>query len=108
LGAAPALYALAALGIVVVARLVSRRWGTAAASAAVTLAVLAAFVRGAHGYFVTYASSPEVPRAFNADLAAAGRYLASSPTWQFNRDRVFVTDRFLQDRASVAFFLYPL
>lgn len=70
--------------------------------------VLAAFVRTGWDYFVIYSGSPEVPAAFNADLAAAGRFLAASPDWATNRANLYVTDRYEQDRASVAFFLYPL
>lgn len=113
-GAAVAVYALWALGLAGLARLVARlaRWKPASikpglfAGAFVAVTLLVAYARTTQTYFVRYAQDPAVPPAFNANLAAAGRFLATSPIWQHDPTNVFVTDKYEVNRASVAFFLY--
>ncbi|HVC33741.1 MAG TPA: glycosyltransferase family 39 protein [Chloroflexota bacterium] len=132
-GAALPIYALWALGLAWLARTASRvvqrpasdahasslapapdprgtprrRWGEAVLLAAIiAVAVGVAFARTGWTYFVDYARNPAIPDAFNADLAAAGRFLSTSPIWQNDRANVFVTDDDRLNRASVAFFLY--
>ena len=64
-----------------------------------------AFGRGAIDYFVIYPERPEVAEAFNTRLAAAGQFLAASSEWRDGQDQIFVTNRFVDDRASIATFL---
>jgi hypothetical protein len=135
-GAAPAIYTIWAIGVNTLARLRLRRSPAPAAgepgrggrsldvgsdnraparrmaptvlTAVMTLGVITvAFGRTVRTYFVDYAASPAMAAAFNVNLAAAGRFLASDPTWATDRADVYVTDTYRQDRASVSFFLYP-
>ncbi|MDP2956983.1 MAG: hypothetical protein Q8N53_11235, partial [Longimicrobiales bacterium] len=57
-------------------------------------------------YFQDWANLPEAHRAFEADLAAAGRYLAASDLWRNDRAEVFITSRFYDDRSTLVFFLW--
>lgn len=75
-------------------------------SAILLLAV--AFGRGAIDYFLIYPERPEVAEAFNTRLATAGQFLAASSEWRDGQDQIFVTNRFEDDRASIAAFLAPL
>lgn len=106
-GAAPAIYTIWALGLLWVGKAIGRVSGRSWLRPVVIGGVaLLAFGRTAQLYFGEYARSPAVPDAFNADLAAVGRFLAASPAWQHDRVNVFVTDQDELNRASVAYFLY--
>lgn len=122
IAAAPALYAIWALGVVETAHVLAKHFPSLVArvgfenraltaSVVGTLVVMVALTvsiaRNGWDYFGIYAKSPQVAGAFNDDLATAGRFLASSPTWQTNRQNVYVTDRYRLDRASLVYFLYP-
>jgi Dolichyl-phosphate-mannose-protein mannosyltransferase len=109
-GAAVAAYTLWALGLT---RVASWLWEKGRPPSRVPLALLVialavgvAIARTGFDYFGVYARSPAMPGAFNADLAATGKFLAASPLWQTSRSNVFVTDRYQVDHASIAFFLY--
>jgi hypothetical protein len=74
----------------------------------VVVPIAVATIRDGWGYFVTYATSPDMPASYNVEHAAAGQVLAASPIWKADRANVYLSDRYEQDRASVAAFLYPL
>ncbi len=121
-GAAVAIYAIWALGLTWLADRIGRRLDrsrshadafpgnariTAIAASIVGALVVIAFVRTGWTYFVAYARNPAILDAFNANLAATGRFLAASPIWQSDRSNVYVTDDYEINRGSIAFFLYP-
>jgi 4-amino-4-deoxy-L-arabinose transferase-like glycosyltransferase len=112
-GAVGPIYAVWAIGVAwtskwlsgVIRLPVAWRYVTALA---IALPLTVAATRDAWGYFVTYAHDPEMPAAYNVELAAAGQAIARSALWRSSRSDVYVSDSFKQDRASVAAFVYPL
>lgn len=121
-GAAPGIYAIWAIGLVWLHDMMARRERRATPAsfpppegvrtapitlALISIAVVVAFARTGWTYFVDYARNPAVLEAFNSDLAAAGRFLSTSPIWLNDRSNVFITDDYEINRGSVAFFLYP-
>ncbi|MHB1413724.1 MAG: ArnT family glycosyltransferase [Chloroflexota bacterium] len=120
-GALPALYIIAAVGLVWLGtsllahsrRLASflakrRGYGTFLAVAG-ALAILSAGYSSTL-YFGIWQSSPQAFLAFDGPLAAAGRYLAGSPAWQESasgKHNYFLTTHFWQDRTAMLFYLWP-
>ncbi|MDA8218670.1 MAG: phospholipid carrier-dependent glycosyltransferase [Dehalococcoidales bacterium] len=121
IGALPALCIIAALGLVWLGTsllahsrrlapfLAKRRgYGTFLAFAG-AMAVLSATYSSIL-YFGVWLNSAQAFLAFDGPLAAAGRYLTSSPAWQASaagKHDYFLTTRFWQDRTAMLFYLWP-
>lgn len=72
-----------------------------------TVVLLVASGRTAWDYFNVYAHSPAMRGAYTTDLAAVGRYLATSPIWAANRANVYFPADWSVNRGTIAYFLYP-
>lgn len=115
IGASGALYALWALGADRAARgigaLARRRWGGGVAARASTaffaLVLVTAAGRTARDYFVLYARSPQLRDAYASDLTGVGQFLAASPVWNENHRSVYLPSGWIDNRGSIAYFLYP-
>lgn len=75
-GAWPALFGLAGLGLAVIARSVSRRFGRAAGTGIAAIVLAASAGLAATDYFGRYAARGEVYEAFNGAAVERGRHVA--------------------------------
>jgi len=80
-GAAPAVYATAAIGCRAVLRWLQRYGHIPRALAVLVVAIIVTCeaVDGITGYFVTWTRSPQVREIYRADIAEVGRYLRAHP-----------------------------
>ena len=121
IGALPGVYLLAAVGwetafgwartVTIFRGVWGRRFAAPAGFAALLGALLLApAVLTAWTYFSLWLPRPETYAAFNGRLAAAGRYLATSPEWRasaMGKADFYLTRRFWQDNASMLWYLWP-
>ncbi|MBI2861255.1 MAG: glycosyltransferase family 39 protein [Chloroflexi bacterium] len=119
IGVFPAAYLALGLGAVELTRLLTagvNKWWPRVANVGVAGVLLAALLVGGgwltyRDYFLDWGRRPEVYAAFNGPLVDAAHALATSPIWreaaQNGEAQTFITDRFWDDRATMAFLLWP-